>query len=135
MIVLDTSVLSAAFRRRKPTEPEPAAVTAVRRMVSEDWPLSIPGVVLQELLSGVRLREQFRKLESLTAGFPLLLAARREHVLAARISNTCRRTGVSVSTVDCLIAAQTITAAGRLFTLDKDFEKIAAHTDLKLLAV
>lgn len=133
MIVLDTSVLSEVFRRRKPTEPEPAAVAAVRRMISEDWPLSVPGVVLQELLSGVRVREQFRRLESLTDGFPLLLASRREHVAAARISNTCRRTGVSVSTVDCLIAAQTIAAAGRLFTLDSDFERIAAHTDLKLL--
>jgi len=134
VIVLDTSVLSAVFRRRKATEPESAAVATVRRMISEDWPLSIPGVVLQELLSGVRLREQFRILESLTDGFPLLLAGRREHVLAARISNTCRRTGVSVSTVDCLIAAQTIAVAGRLFTLDNDFERIAALTDLKLVA-
>lgn len=65
-------------------------------------------------------------------GFPLLLARREDHLSAARISNACRRKGVSASTIDCLIAAQTISVKGELFTLDDDFELIASHTGLRL---
>ena len=134
MIVLDTSILSLVFRRpHRDAGDEPPVVAALRKLIVDDAPLAVPGIVLQELLSGVRSREQFRKLRSAMAGFPVLSAGEADHVRAARIGNACRGHGVACSTVDALIAAQTVEGKGRLFTTDTDFERIAAYSGLKLL--
>ena len=131
MILLDTSLLSLAFRRRGPPH-EPPAVTAFRRLVEADAPLAIPGIVLQEVLSGVRTDTEVGRLEALLEGFPVILADRSDHVAAAGIANACRRHGVSVSTVDCLIAALTTRRNATLFTLDADFARVRPHCDLRL---
>ena len=58
---------------------------------------------------------------------------RKDYEEAARIHNLCRAAGVSGSGVDFLICA----AAGRrqwqVLTLDKDFERYARHTPIRLL--
>lgn len=135
MIVLDTSILSLAFRRRRrgpAREEEPVPVRALRSLILEDAPLGVPGLVLQELLSGVHDRDQFRRLERLLAAFPLLLARRETHLEAARISNACRAAGVAASAADCLIAAHAQEMSGWLFTMDQDFVRMAAHCGLVL---
>jgi predicted nucleic acid-binding protein len=101
-------------------------------MIVEDVPLSVPGIVLQELLSGVKSDEQFRGLYNAMQGFPVLMAEREDHVIAARIANNCRGHGVTAAAVDCLIAAMAVTRDARLFTLDHDFEAIASHCALEL---
>jgi len=135
VIVLDTSVLSLAFRRRERAGSEPMLVKELRRMISEDWPLAVPGIVVQELLSGVRTRKEFRKPQTHLRGFPALLANEQDHLRAAEIANVCRATDVSCSAIDALIAAQTMAAAGQLFTTDRDFELMAPCCGLQLLAV
>ncbi|MGH9364222.1 MAG: type II toxin-antitoxin system VapC family toxin [Thermoanaerobaculia bacterium] len=132
MIVLDTSALSAAFRRGKAAGEIAGVAATIRRMVAEDAPLGIPGIVLQELLSGVRSAEQFARLERGLSGFPVLDAVREDHVAAARLSNRCRRAGISASAIDCLIAALTLSVRGELLTLDNDFARMAPHCGLRL---
>ncbi len=132
MIVLDTSVLSLAFRRRRRGAGDPPTVAALRKLIADDVPLAVPGIVLQELLSGVRDREQFRRLRASRAGFPVILAQEAHHVRAARINNACRSHGVVCSAIDALIAAVTIESDGSLFTTDLDFQRIAPHCGLKL---
>ncbi len=134
MIVLDTSVLSLVFRRRQAAEVEPRVAALLRRMVEDDWPLTVPGICLQELLSGIRATKQFRALQAHLEGFPVLLAEESHHVRAAQLVNTCRETGISCSTVDALIAAQTIAEQGQLFTTDQDFEALVPHCGLKLFS-
>jgi predicted nucleic acid-binding protein len=131
VIVLDTSILSLAFRRRR-READPPAVAGLRRLIAEDVPLAVPGIVLQELLSGVRSREQFRKLRTSMAGFPLLLASEVHHVRAAQIHNACRSRGAACSAIDALIAAISIESGSMLFTADADFQRIAPCCGLKL---
>jgi len=63
---------------------------------------------LQELLSGIREKAQFIRLQEILEGFPIILATQQSHLEAAQIANACRSRGVAVSTVDCLIAAMTI---------------------------
>ena len=132
MIVLDTSILSLAFRRRRQEEDDSGPVTALRKLIADNVPLAVPGIVLQELLSGVRSRQQFRQLRASMAGFPILLANESQHVRAARISNACRRRGVACSTSDSLIAAISVESGGTLFTTDVDFQRIAPCCGLKL---
>lgn len=132
MIVLDTSVLSLAFRRRSKSVAEPAQALALKKLIQEKVPVFVPGVVLQELLSGVKTETHFRRLGDVMKGFPLLLAEERHHLSGARIANACRRGGKSFSTVDCLIAAQALDIDAALFTTDSDFEEMAPHCRLKL---
>jgi predicted nucleic acid-binding protein len=134
MIVVDTSILSLAFRRRR-NGAEPAVVKAFRDLVRDDAAVTIPGIVLQELLSGIRNEDQSELLLNAVSGFPLLLATRDDHLLAARVFNECRQSGKSIATIDALIAAQTIARQAVLFTTDTDFVRIAPKIGLELLEV
>jgi predicted nucleic acid-binding protein len=131
VIVVDTSVLSLAFRRPTSRDLHPAALE-LKRLVLADEAIAIPGVVLQEILSGIRFERAFSDLLGNLEGFPLLLAKAADHVLAGRIRNRCVAAGIAASAVDALIAAQTISARGRLFTLDEDFAQIAPVCNLEL---
>ena len=135
MILLDTSVLSLAFRRRRGGEPEPQVAAILRRLVAADAPVGVPGIVLQELLSGVRTPQEFDRLTGIMEGFALVLARREDHLTAARIANACARKGIPTSTVDCLIAALAISRQAALFTLDADFARMAAPSGLTLFKI
>jgi len=135
MILLDTSVLSLAFRHRRKGQPEPLAAAAFRRILIQDAPVAVPGIVLQELLSGVRGDTEFTRLKAIMDGFPLVLAGSVDHVAATRIANTCARMGVPPSAVDCLVAALALSRTAALFTVDTDFTRMAPHCGLILLRV
>jgi len=128
VIVLDTSVLSVVLRR----DPPAPLTERFARLVEQDAPLSVPGVVLQEVLSGVRSELQFTRLQKALQAFPILLADKADHVQAAQISNACRRRGIATSNADCLIAALTIRCRGELWTLDTDFQRIVRLSALRL---
>jgi predicted nucleic acid-binding protein len=95
----------------------------------------VPGVVLQELLYGVKDQAQGERIKELMEGYPLILATREQHVEAANISNVCRKAGVSPATVDCLIAAQCILLNGVLLTLDDDFKRISGCCGLRIYPI
>lgn len=134
MIALDTSLLSAVFRRRRSlTESEPREAAFFRRLVESDEPMFVPGIVLQELLSGTRSAAQRRRLEEILEGFEVRTASIEDHRLAATIRDACRQKGVAAAAIDCLITAQVIRADAHLFTLDRDFDRIAAISNLRLL--
>ena len=130
MIILDTSVLSLSFRRRKQGQRPHKCVAELRRLIDADAAVAVPGVVLQELLSGVKDEKQFARLEAALAGFPLLLAERQTHLLAAHVIAECRKKGVAAASFDALIAATSIEHEGTLFSVDEDFRRIAKHTRL-----
>jgi predicted nucleic acid-binding protein len=133
LIAVDTSVLSLAFRRiRRSSSPEHPATVRLRRGVERGEPVVVPGICLQELLSGVRTEDQFERLAALMAPFPVLLASRAHHITAARIANACRSSGVAVVAVDALVAALAVQHSARLLTTDDDFARIRPHCALEL---
>ena len=133
MILLDTSVVSAVLRRRTRGEAEEAAAERVAALLRSDQPVGLPGIVLQEVLSGIAERTQHERLvAALRAGFPVILATEGDHLLAADVVSLGARRGVAVSTPDALIAAQAINRHASLFTSDADFAKLA-WSGLKLL--
>jgi predicted nucleic acid-binding protein len=130
MIVVDSSVLSLVYRREW-VGLRPSVVEEFEELVRANAALAIPGIVLQEVMAGVRIESKFLALRSALLSFPILPASAEEHVLAAEISTSCGRSGIAASAVDCLIAAQTIACNGRLWTLDRDFAAIARYSRLK----
>jgi predicted nucleic acid-binding protein len=134
LIVLDTSVVSLALRRRKPDLASPA-LRALGQLIEDEADLGLPGIVVQEILSGVRRERDFHRLRTELEHFEVLLAAFDEHVLAARIVNDALNRGLALKSIDALIAAQTIARSGQLFTLDRDFKLIAADVGLTLFEI
>jgi predicted nucleic acid-binding protein len=133
MIVFDTSVLSRVFRRKRPGMEERRLHAVFQDLVASEDPLGMPGIVLQEVLSGIRTQRQFSDLSArLLAAFIVLPEGVPEHVEAARIRNTCLNKGLNVSGVDCLIAACAIVGSHELFAADDDFAAIARHVPLRL---
>lgn len=131
MILLDSSVLSMVFRRSRALDPHPA-IRQFRVLVENDRAMAIPGVVFQEVLSGVKTTSSFHRLEDALSGFPLLLADRAAHRRAAQVRNACRGAGIAAASFDSLIAAQALLADAELFTLDDDFVRMSRVTGLKL---
>lgn len=134
MILLDTSVLSRVFRRRRMGPNERHVQAVVEELMTGDIPLGLPAIVLQEVLSGVRSQKQFADLERrLLASFGIVHSSTRDHIEAARLRNKCLAAGVAPSGPDCLIAVSAIAGDHELFTMDEDFRALAKHAPLRLL--
>jgi predicted nucleic acid-binding protein len=134
VILLDTSVLSRIFRRQRPGPAERELHAAFETLVSSDRSVGLPGIVLQEVLSGLKSEKQLLELrEKLLAAFAIVPATVDDHVQAARLKNACIARGLNVSSIDCLIAASAIGGGHRLFAVDADFEAIRRHSDLELV--
>ena len=133
MIFLDTPILSIAYRRKYQENVEkPIEVMMLQQMVAEHKPIQIPGIVVQEFLSGLKEETQFQKLQKLAESFPIVLATKQHHIEAAKIVNVCRRHGVTTSATDCLIAAMAIEQKAQLFTMDQDFVYMARYCPIHL---
>ena len=133
MIVLDTSVLSAVLRRRRRGQIEDALAARVTALLNSEEQVSVPGIVLQELLSGMAEQKQGeRVLAAIRQSFPVVLATEGDHLKAADLANLAAGKGLALSTPDALIAAQAFNRRARLFTTDGDFNRLAAIAGLKL---
>ena len=133
MILLDTSVLSQAFRRNRPGSAEREVRDAVEVLLKGKAILGLPAIVLLEVLSGIRSAEQFAELQGrLLASFAIVLPTIDDYVEAARLRNHCLAKGITASGPDCLIAVLAIAGNHELFTSDSDFKEIAKHAPLKL---
>ena len=130
MFVIDTSVWSRALRRRKRSEDETPSAALIRTLVLDNEPIGVPGIVLQELLSGVRTKKEFERLRKVLDPFPLLLAREEHHLLAATLYNTCKSKGLNVSPTDVLIASTAMHCRGKLITADSDFRRMSEQIDL-----
>jgi hypothetical protein len=129
--IVDTSVWSQALRREHHRETPEVQKLAI--LLREGERILLPGIILQEILQGIRRPEQFCEIREALSAFPMLEAMRDDHILAAELFNTCRAQGVQAATIDFLIAALAIRNECLLLTLDKDFSHIARHCELKLL--
>lgn len=130
-ILVDTSVWSLAFRRRKNGAAVPPVVVALQGLI-EDFRANMIGAIRQEILSGIAEHRQFHLLERRLAAFPDLPITSAEHIRAAEMFNLCRRRGVQGSHIDFLICAAAERHECEIFTLDKDFVGFAKILSIKL---
>jgi predicted nucleic acid-binding protein len=129
-LLVDTSVWSLALRRDAP--PDLPEVFALRSALEASQVVVTTGLILQEVLQGFsgpkardQILERFRNL-------PLLTPDRADHVEAADLRNDCRRRGVQVGTIDALLTRLCQRYELMLLTTDRDFQRIAAVTELSV---
>ena len=130
-IIVDTSVWSHALRRRKTSDdPQSEKLAAALRQAQ---PIALLGIIVQEILQGVRDPRAFKKVRESLAAFPLIALDREDYVAAAELRNLCAARGVQASTIDFQIAAACARHDCALLTSDQDFERISQHSRLQLL--
>ena len=130
-VLVDTSVWSLALRKRGPVDHP--AVGGLSSLLHANENVFVTGLILQEVLQAFPSEAPFRNVVRHLEPFPLLELERSDYVHAAGLHRRCAAKGVSVSTADCQIAAAAIRHACLLLTADRDFERIARLSDLKLM--
>jgi predicted nucleic acid-binding protein len=130
-IIVDTSVWSLALRRRQGSEE--ASVKALRELIA-DGLIVMLGCIRQEILSGVRSREQFRILRDHLRAFRDETLQRDDYERAAEFFNDCRREGIQGSNTDFLICAAAANRGHAIFTTDDDFQRFRKVLDITLFS-
>jgi predicted nucleic acid-binding protein len=129
LILVDTSVWIDYFSASPSRAGE-----ELRRMIDEVEPFALTGVIVTEILQG--LRRDVRRVEHFLSLWELLeprgFSTYRE---ASSISRLARAKGISLKTIDTLIAAIALEYHASLFSLDKDFSRIARITPLRLYSL
>ena len=131
MIVIDTSVwiplLNGAAH---------AKVDRARELIEGPEDIGIPGIVLEEILRGLKSDSQFRRVrDHLLSDFTYLEMRQGLFVRSAEIYRSLRKRGKTIgSPGDCLIAACAIEEDASLLEDDADFRMIAELFPLRLIA-
>jgi predicted nucleic acid-binding protein len=126
LILVDTSVWIDFLG----PSPSPAGAE-LHRMIADSEPFALAGIVITEILQG--LRRDVNRIERYLSQWDMLepkgFSTYRE---AAEIFRSARAKGIAVTTTDALIAAIASEHRATLFTLDKDFSRIAPIIRLPL---
>jgi hypothetical protein len=125
-VLVDTSVWSLALRRKADglNATEKFIVAELSELVREGRARLI-GLVRQELLSGIKMTEQYEKLRLHLRSFPDEPIDTSDYEDAAKAGNRCRGKGIVVSIVDILLCAVAIEREWAIFTTDPDFTNYA----------
>lgn len=129
-ILIDTSIWSFALRRQLEFK-SPESVT-LRKLIEQGEDIYLLGIILQEVLQGIKNPKDVHVLKDYFEAFQLLELTREDYIKAAELVNRLMKKGKQISTIDALIASAAISYSCYLFTADKDFEHIAQHSSLKL---
>lgn len=129
MILVDTSVWIDFF-----SSSPGRAGRELRRMIEEAEPFALTGVVVTEILQG--LSRNVSRIEHYLSLWEMLqprgFSTYRE---ASAISRLARSQGITLRTIGTLIAAIGLEHDASLFSLDKDFSRIARVTPLRLYSL
>jgi predicted nucleic acid-binding protein len=126
LILVDTSVWIDFF-----SSSPGRAGRELRRLIEEVETFALAGVVVTEVLQG--LTRDVRRIERYLSMWELLeplgFSTYRE---ASAISRLARSKCIRLTTIDTLITAIALEHQASLFTLDKDFSRVARITALRL---
>ncbi len=129
----DTSAWSMLLRRRRPGSQDHPVARLLRSQLEGTGSVFLTGIIYQEVLQGIRLEKQRLQLIKLLAPLPMLDPVRMTHERAARLRGRCLSAGVTVSTIDVLIAQVAIDFDCALLSADQDFQAIAEHSRLHMV--
>ena len=129
MILVDTSVWIDFF-----SASPGRAGRELRRMIEQAEPFALAGVIVTEILQG--LTRDVKRIEHLLMGWDLLEPRDfSTYSEASTIFRLARSKGVSLTTINTLIAAIALEHSAVLFSLDKDFSRMARYSALRLYSL
>lgn len=129
MTLVDTTVWIDFFRDKNTPE-----TGMLQHMLKAGEDICICGVILTEVLQGIREDADYIEVASRFEAFLFLPMHRHTFVSAAQLYRTLRRRGITIrNAVDCLIAAVAMEHDMPLLHHDRDFEPMAEFCGLKVI--
>jgi hypothetical protein len=129
VVIVDTTVWVDFFAGKNTPQ-----VQKLEQFLTEGEDICICGVILTEILQGIRDESDYTRTLSRFDSFLFLPMNQRTFVKAAELYRTLRRQGVTVrKAVDCMIASVAIEHNIALLHNDIDFDHIEKLCDLKVV--
>ena len=129
-VLVDTCIWSLALRRNE--QPDSNIEVVEFRELIEEVRVQLIGPIRQELLSGIKRKQQFSKLKKILSAFPDLPLTPEDFELAAEYFNTLRSKGIQGSNTDFLICAVSTRNNMPIFSTDNDFKHYKKHIPIAL---
>jgi len=128
-VLVDTCIWSLALRKGQP-EDNPI----VQEFISliKDVRVQLIGPIRQEILSGIKTKQQFNKLKNYLSAFPDLSIETHDYEKAVEFYNICRKAGIQGSNTDFLICAMSANHDLPIYTIDKDFNQYKKKLPIEL---
>ena len=129
MIVVDTSVWVDVLND---ADSRPARTCI--ELIESGEPVAHTDVIFAQLLQGLGSDAEATEVERHLRAFPVLrLSSLDDFALAASLYRAARGKRITISkTLDCLIAAPCVRANAPLLHADKDFDRLASCTPLRI---
>ncbi|EDN66235.1 PilT-like protein [Beggiatoa sp. PS] len=109
-------------------------VTRLKSLIHQNEELAICGVIMTEILQGIRDENQYQMTKTRLDTLIFLPMTRTTYVTAANIYRTLRNKGLTIrKSIDCMIASVALENNVFLLHNDRDFEAIARHFPLKII--
>ncbi len=129
MVLIDTTVWIDFFAGRQLPH-----VAVLESLIIKREDICICGIILTEVLQGIREINEFRKTQKLFNAMIFLPMPYTVFLGAAEIYRNLRRKGITIrNSVDCMIASVAIENDIMLLHNDRDFKPIEKHLSLKVL--
>lgn len=108
----------------------------LRDQIETGGPLLVPELVVMEILVGANDERAAGPLRRLLHSFDVVaMAPLVDSERAAALQRQCRMAGQTVrNMIDCMIAAMAVRLGEPVLHLDRDFEVLAALTELEVVA-
>lgn len=129
MILVDSSVWIAAWRGTHP------ALSQKLSLLVETQQACLNPLIQTELLQGARDEKHLKTLATLLEAVPVLELPEKIWTEAPHLFLKCRKIGLNVTTIDCLLATHTLLEKMPLWSLDGIFLKMTKSCDLKLYGI
>ena len=127
MVLVDTSVWIDFFAGKPQTY-----VKTLEELIINREDLCICGIILTEVLQGIRNDSEFKKTKNLFDSLLLLPMQYSTFLRSAEIYRTLRKKGITIrKSVDCMIAAVALEHDIAILDHDKDFDPIEKHFNMK----
>ncbi|MFO8010821.1 MAG: PIN domain nuclease [Dehalococcoidia bacterium] len=129
MILIDTSVWIDFLTGRDTLQ-----AGTVTSLVKGREDICICGILLTEVLQGIRVNKEHEKTKAILSELIFLPMTQEVFLLAASIYRTCRSRGITIrNATDCMIAATCIQHEVRLLHNDRDFDSISTQFSLQIV--
>jgi predicted nucleic acid-binding protein len=132
MILVDTSVWIDFLRGEYSPER-----TKLHQLLENGEDLSITGIILTEILQGIRETAALQETRQYLIEFPVVEPRGTDtYIRAAEIYQVCRKRGKTIrSTIDCLIASICLENNFQILHKDADYSSIRDCTGLQVIKV
>lgn len=126
MVLVDSSVWIEYLAARNT-----AVQSKLDELLKPNNQVVMTGIIFQEVLQGIRDPALFERVRAHLSLIPAIFPTLETHLRAAEIFIKLASKGKALTTIDAFLAALALAHGVLLFSLDRDFRRIASEFPLK----